>query len=30
MTTVVAKLLAGQGPGRTDKAATICFPHWGA
>jgi len=23
---VVLKLFAGQGTGRTDKAATICFP----
>ena len=26
MPTVVLKLFAGQGTGRTDKAATICFP----
>jgi len=39
MPTVVLKLFAGQGTRWTDgwmdgrmygKAATICFPHWGA
>jgi len=34
MPTVVLKLFAGQGTrrteGQTDKAATICFPLWGA
>ena len=34
MPTVVLKLFAGQGTGqtdrRTDRAATICFPLWGA
>jgi len=33
MPTVVLKLFVGQGTvtdGRTDKAATICFPLWGA
>jgi len=30
MLKVVLKLFAGQGTGRTDKAATICFPLWGA
>jgi len=28
MPTVVLKLFAGQGTGRTDKAATICFLLW--
>jgi len=28
MPKVVLKLFAGQGTGRTDKAATICFPFW--
>jgi len=28
MPTVVFKLF--DGPGQTDKAATICFPLWGA
>jgi len=27
MPTVALKFFAGQGTGRTDKAATICFPH---
>jgi len=26
----VLNLFAGQGTGRTDKAATICFPFWRA
>jgi len=30
MPTVVLKLFAGQGTGQMDKAATICFPLWGA
>ena len=30
MTPVVLKFFAGQGTGRTDKAATLCFPLWGA
>jgi len=30
MSTLVLKLFAAQGTGRTDKAATICFPLWGA
>jgi len=34
MPTVVLKFFAGQGTRRTDnwtdKAATICFPLWGA
>jgi len=30
MPRVVLKLFAGQGTGRTDKAATICFPLWRA
>jgi len=29
MPKVVLKLFAGQGTGRTDKAATICFPLLG-
>jgi len=28
MSAVVLKLFAGQGTGRTDKVATICFPLW--
>jgi len=30
MPTVVLKLFAGQGTGRTDKVATICVPLWKA
>jgi len=30
MPTVVIKLFARQGTGRTDKAVTICFLLWGA
>jgi len=30
MPKVVLKLFAGQGTGRADKAATICFPLWGS
>jgi len=31
MPTVVLKLFGtGQTDGQTDKAATICFPLWGA
>jgi len=30
MPTMVLKLFTGQGTGRTDKEATICFHLWGA